>query len=78
MKASEAREQLQTGAEFAERELVPSETQVRFRPILAHGGRVHRSQTETLKKQQSRIAFQGVRYQIKLIRCKSRLALALG
>ena len=69
--------QLQTGAAFAEQQLVPNRAEAHFRPIVAHGGRLHRSQSEALKKRQCHIRFRGGRYEIKLIKCGSRLALAL-
>ena len=77
VEASEVAEQLRTGTAFAERELVPGNAEAHFRPIVAYGGKLHRSQSEALKKRQYQIEFRGAHYEVKLIRCGSPLALAL-
>lgn len=76
VEANEVREQLQTGADFAARHLLPSDVDVCFRPVVAHGGKVHRSQRIKLQ-QQCEIRFQGKPYEIKLIRCESPLTKVL-
>ena len=76
--AGQVKEQLQTGADFAHGRLVTNDTRVRFRPVAAYGGKIHRSQTEALKKPQTRVRFGNETYEIKLIRCGAALAGALS
>lgn len=77
VEASEVIEQLKMGTAFAERKFVPNNAKARFRPLVAYGGKLHRSQTQALKQRQNQIEFQGSRYEIKLIRCRSSIMQAL-
>lgn len=76
--AARVKEQLQTGASFAQEKLATKGAKIRFRPLAAYGGKVHRSQTEALKKPQTRVRFGNKTYEIKLIRCGDTLAGALS
>ena len=77
VKANEVRDQLQSGTEFAER-LVAKIIDIRFQPVAAHGGKVHKIQTEALKKREGKVRFQNKEYEIKLIRCGSALSNVLS
>ena len=71
--AGEVTTQLRAGAGFAER-IVPTGADVRFRPVVAYGGKLPRSQSEALKRKGARIRFQGKEYEVKAIRCGRQLA----
>lgn len=76
IQADEVTKQLRAGAAFAER-IVPPETDISFRPVVAYGGKLHRSQSEALKRKGSKIRFQNKMYEVKPIRCKAPLARVL-
>ena len=76
VEASEVITQVQAGATFAERNLLCSGANVRFRPIVGHG-KIHRSQTLELKKKRYWVKFQNKSYEIMLIRKGKPLADAL-
>lgn len=73
IQADEVTKQLRAGAAFAER-IVPPETDISFRPVVAYGGKLHRSQSEALKRKGAKIRFRKKMYEVKLIRCKAPLA----
>ena len=77
LEASEVIEQLKTGAAIAERKFVPDQAKVKFRPLVAYGGKIHKSQYLALQKSQSLIKFNGGNYEAKPIRCGSPLAQVL-
>ena len=75
--ASEASEQLQGGAEFAERFASLAASYI-CHPVLFHGGSLHEKQRKTLNR--TKIRFCGLQLTIKTARCNrpKNLASALG
>ena len=73
VEADEVTKQLRAGTAFAER-IVPPGIDVRFRPVVAYGGRLHRSQSEALKRKGAKIRFRNKSYEVKPIRCNAPLA----
>ena len=76
IKVSTVLSQLRAGARVAER-IVPGASSVRFVPVAAHGGKLHRKQINDLAKRANGVAFRGERYSIRLIRCGDPLSRAL-
>ena len=72
VEANEVTMQLRAGAAFAER-IVPSGADVRFRPVVGYGGKLHRSQSQALKRKGAKIRFQGKEYEVRAIRCDRQL-----
>ena len=68
--------QLRAGARVAER-IVPGSSSVRFVPVAAHGGKLHRKQIKDLARPGMGVPFRGEMYPIRLIRCGEPLAEAL-
>ena len=68
--------QLQAGARFAEN-IVPSNKQVRFRPIAAFNG-ISKADRNKLKIKNSRIRFHGHTESVRLIKCGAELKDVLG
>ena len=68
--------QLRAGARVAER-IVPGSSSIRFVPVAAHGGRLHRKQIKDLARPGMGVPFRGEEYPIQLIRCGEPLAAAL-
>ena len=69
--------QLQAGADIAD-DLLPPDVSFRFRPILAHDGRLHDYViTEVLRRQSSNIQLRDECESIELTRCRETLADAL-
>ena len=68
--------QLRAGARVAER-IVPGSSSIRFVPVAAHGGRLHRKQIKDLAKPGMSVPFRGEKYPIRLIRCGDPLTAAL-
>ena len=76
--ASKAVDQLQAGADFADR-VSPAADRTECRPILFHGGqRIHRTQKTALA--QKKVNFRGRKLTVKIARCgrPKNLANALG
>ena len=76
IKVSTVSSQLRAGAIIAER-IVRGASSIRFVPVAAHGGKLHRKQINDLAKQENGVPFQGERYSIRLIRCGDPLSRAL-
>lgn len=74
-RATEIVEQLRAGAQFAE-DRIPAQHEPVFLPVAVYGGRLHRAESNKLKK--SRISFRGKTYEIKLMRCNTPLKNALS
>ncbi len=74
--ASEAKRQLQAGADFADRRLVPKDRRSVLKPI-AFVGHVDRHQRDLLKRQANAIRFRGTSAEIRIAKCQSSLADAL-
>ena len=74
---SEVSEQLQRGAEFAER-FAPEAIESLCLPVLFHGGNIHEKQRKTLNR--TKVRFRGLKLTIKTARCNrpKNLASALG
>lgn len=68
--------QLRAGAKIAER-IVPGASSIRFVPVAAHGGNLHRRWFNELARPGNRVPFRGKRYPIRLIRCGEPLSGAL-
>ena len=68
--------QLQAGARIAER-IVPGASSIRFVPVAASGGKLHRRQINDLARPANGVPFRGERYSIRLIRCGEPLSRAL-
>ena len=68
--------QLRAGAKVAER-IVPGSSSIRFVPVAAHGGKLHRKQIKDLARPGMGVPFRGEEYPIRLIRCGNPLAAAL-
>ena len=76
VRAGKVQSQLQAGARIAER-IVPAVPSIRFVPVAAHGGKLHRKQINDLAKPGMGVPFRGKEYPIRLIRCGDPLAVAL-
>ena len=76
IKVSTVSSQLRAGAIIAER-IVRGASSIRFVPVAAHGGKLHRKQINDLAKRANGVPFQGERYSIRLIRCGDPLSRAL-
>ena len=76
--ASEVAEQLQCGADFADRLVPRSNGEIRFRPVLFHGRRIHKKQLNTLNR--TKVRFRGRDLTIQTGRCNRprNLANVLG
>ena len=70
-------EQLQGGARFAEAQL-PTQHETRFLPVAVYGGKLHRAESERLKKPPNQVSFRGKKYKVKLMRCNTPLKDALS
>ena len=69
--------QLRAGAEIAD-DLLPPDVSFRFRPILAHDGRLHGYViTEVIRRQSSYVHLRGESEPIELTRCRETLAAVL-
>lgn len=75
-KASVLLEQLRNGAYIATG-LIPIWAQVKFKPIFAHTGGIHRQEFETLRKDSSRINFRSANPYVTTVRNGDRLVDAL-
>ena len=74
IRASEVSRQLQAGARFAER-VIPRRANVNFLSVVAHGGKVDRTERRALESTQFR--FRGKSVGVELIRCGQPLSDAL-
>ena len=68
--------QLRAGARIAER-IVPGASSIRFVPVAASGGKLHRRRIDDLARRVNGVPFRGERYSIRLIRCGEPLSRAL-
>lgn len=75
-RASEFLAQLRVGTAIAD-ELLPAGARVRFQPVAAHDGGLHRDEITNLRKSTNRINFRGDPVPVELVRCGSRLIGAL-
>ena len=66
--ATDIVEQLRAGARFAQAR-IPAQHEPAFLPVAVYGGKLHRAESDKLKK--SRIPFRGKTYEIVLKRCKT-------
>ena len=73
--AGKAIEQLQAGAQAAEGIIPPlgAGIDVRFRPVLASGGGMHKAERDKLKTEANRVTFRGYSEAIRRIRCDAPL-----
>ena len=76
-RATDIVEQLRAGAQFAEAR-IPAQHKPTFLPVTVYGGKLHRAESDKLKKSQNKISFRGKTYEIKLIRCNTPLKNALS
>ncbi len=75
--AADVVEQLQGGARFAEAQL-PAQHETRFLPVAVYGGKLHRAESERLKKPPNQVSFRDKKYEVKLMRCNTPLKSVLG
>lgn len=75
--ASEIVPQLRAGAAAAQR-VVPSDADVRFRPVAAYGGALRRQEHDEFRKSRNKVTFWGHAELVRLIRCGASLTQALG
>ena len=75
LRASDAVQQLQAGAEVAER-LVPNGLRSAFRPTVAFGS-IRKLERDALRAPRAKIAFRGRQEAIRLMKCGDRLVKAL-
>ncbi len=73
--ATELVSQLQAGSNFAQA-WIPEDHKTQFRPVGAFGGRLHKSQWDRLRR--ARILYRRKRYEVKLIRCRTPLSVAIA
>lgn len=73
--ATEMTRQLQAGSDFVQ-DRIPATLKMRFRPIGAYGGHLHKRERDQLRK--ARISFRNRKYEIRLIRCGTPLNTALS
>ena len=71
VRASEVVQQLQAGADVADR-LVPASPQVNFRPVVA-SGRIHKGERAKLRENSNKVRFRGERKVVRRMRCGERL-----
>ena len=76
VRAGAVSSRLRAGARIAER-IVPGVSSIRFVPVAAHGGKLHRRRINELARPANRVPFRGRRYSIRLIRCGEPLSGAL-
>ena len=76
VRAGKVSSQLRAGARIAER-IVPGASSIRFVPVAAHGGKLHRRRINELARPANGVPFRGQRYSIRLIRCGEPLSGAL-
>ena len=69
--------QLRAGAGIADK-LLPQDVQVRFRPIAAYGGELHRIERDGFLKPANQVVFRRKPVPVKLVRCGSPLTKALN
>ncbi len=69
--ASETVRQLQAGADIANARIIPRSEQVRFLPVVVHGGALRRTELIRFRANANRIRFRGERINIALARCGS-------
>ena len=77
LRASEVVAQLQSGAQVAEH-IVPQNTLVKFRPVAAFGGGIHRAEIDALKRKSNKVSFQRVSEYVRLIKCGEKLTKGLS
>lgn len=70
------RPQLRAGATIAEG-LIPTDVEVRFRPVAAYGGELRRIERDNFLKPSNKVNFRGKLEPIRLVRCGSPLTKAL-
>ena len=75
--ASEVKEQLQAGAQFAEKN-IPKNEQILFLPIAVFGGKAHRTELRKLQQPANQIRFRNQRFSIQLLRCGRPLVEAIN
>lgn len=76
VRAGKVQSQLQAGARIAEH-VVPGVSSIRFVPVAAHGGKLHRKQINDLAKSENKVLFRKMRHPIRLIRCGDPLVAVL-
>ena len=67
--ASEVKGQLQAGADIAHTRIIPHREQVRFLPVVAHGGELRRAEHKKFLSDANRVRFRNQRVRISLMRC---------
>ena len=77
LRARTTANQLRAGAAAAE-QLVPTTTQVNFRPIAAYGGGVHKAERNAFKDKRNMVTFRGAVETVRLIRCGAQLTKGLN
>lgn len=67
--ASEAKGQLQAGANVADAHIIPRGEQVDFLPVVAHGGELRRAEHRRFLTNANRVRFRDQQVRISLMRC---------
>ena len=75
--ASKIVPQLRAGARIAD-DVVPGDSPVSFIPIAVYGGGLHQGERNKFRKRNARVGFRGKLHAVKLVRCGTTLAAALG
>lgn len=75
--ATDVVEQLRAGARFAETQ-ISTQHEPAFLPVAVYGGKLHRAESDKLKRSQNKVSFCGKTYEIKLMRCNTPLKNALS
>ena len=76
-RAAEIVKQLRAGARFAEAR-IPAQHEPVFLPVAVYGGKLHRAESDKLKKSRNTVPFRGKTYEITLMRCNAPLKNALS
>ena len=76
-RAADIIKQLRAGARFAEAR-IPAQHEPTFLPVAVYGGKLHRAESDKLKKSRNTVSFRGKTYEIKLMRCNAPLKNALS
>ena len=69
--------QLQAGADIADRRIIPQNKNVQFQPVVAHRKRFGKQENLILRHEKSKIHFRRVRVQINRLKCGAPLTNAV-
>ena len=65
--------QLQAGADIADRRIIPKKKKVQFQPVMAHRKKFGKQENLTLREEKNKIHFRRACVQIKRLKCGAPL-----